>query len=182
MFNAVATRLVQLMLFKAGPQDLPTSPALLQVSAILFLLSAMMRVLLVGSFAQAAAQTLLAMVILALLLRSLLNWRKTPERFVQTLTAFFLAGAAIGVLLMPALKTLQPLLTALTENPEISPTQLDVPAVAMYAWAGLSVWGLMISAHIFRHALGVTLGMGVAFSLLYEIVLIMVVGALGSLF
>lgn len=182
MFNAVASRLTQLMLLKAGPQDLPTSPALLQISAALFFASAMARLLLVGGYAAAVAQSLLSMLILTLFLRSLLNWRKTPERFVQTLSALFLAGSVIGVLLLFPLKTLQPLLTALTENPDINPQQLDVPAMAMYAWAGLSIWGLMVSAHIFRHALGITLGLGVCVSLLYEILLIVVVGMLGSMF
>ena len=40
----------------------------------------------------------------------------------------------------------------------------------------------MISAHIYRHALGISLGMGVCVSLLYEIILIMVVGMLSSVF
>ena len=32
MFNAVASRITQIMLLKAGPQDLPTSPNLLQLA------------------------------------------------------------------------------------------------------------------------------------------------------
>ena len=182
MFNAVATRLAQLMLFKAGPQDLPTSASLLQFAAGLFFISALTRLLLVSHYVAALTQSILSMVILFFFVRALLNWRNTPERLVQTLTALFLAGAVIGALLLLPLRTLQPLLAALTENPELSPQQLDVPALAMYAWAGLSVWGLMISAHIFRHALSISLGLGVCVSLLYEIVLIMVVGMLTSIF
>ncbi|MGJ8668547.1 MAG: hypothetical protein ACSHXK_03565 [Oceanococcus sp.] len=182
MFNVIASRLTQLMLLKAGPQDLPSSTSLLQVSAGLFFLSAFARMMLVSDYAAALTQSLMSMAILAVFVRSLLNWRKTPERFNQTLSALFLAGTAIGALLLFPLNTLKPLLTALTENPEISPQQLDVPAIAMYAWAGLSIWGLMISAHIFRHALGLTLGLGVCVSLLYEILLIVIVGMLSSLF
>lgn len=182
MFNAVASRLTQLMLLKAGPQDLPTSSALLQITAALFFASAMARLLLVSGYAPAVAQSVLSILVLVLYVRALLNWRKTPERLVQTLSALFLSGSVIGLLLLFPLKTLQPLLTELTQNPDLDPQQLDVPAMAMYAWAGLSVWGLMVSAHIFRHALGTSLGLGVCATLLYEILLIIVVGMLGSVF
>lgn len=182
MFNQLVARIGELMLLKSGPQDLPTSQALLQLSATLFFASAMARLLLVGDFAPAVAQSILSIGFLVLFVRRLLMWRKTPERLIQTLSALFLTGAFIGALLMFPLKTLQPLLQALTENPDISPQQLQLPAVAMYAWAGLSIWGLMISAHVFRHALGVSLGLGVAVSLLYEVLLVMIVGVLSSLF
>lgn len=181
MFNVVVTRLTELLLLKAGPQDLPTSQGLLQFAAALFFASAMARLLLVGSYAAATAQAVIHLVLLALFVRRLLAWRQTPERFVQTMTALLLAGGAIGLLLLFPLQSLQPLLQAMTENPDISPQQLQIPAMAMYAWAGLSVWGLVVSAHIFRHALGMTLGMGVCVALLYELLLIVVIGVLTSL-
>ncbi len=182
MFNLVASRLTQLMLLKAGPQDLPTSSALLQTAAVLFFASTLARFLLVSSMPAAVGQTVMSMVVLAVFVRSLLNWRQLPERFLQTMSALFLAGAALGLLLLFPLNALQPLLTAITENPELSPQQLDVPAMAVYAWLGLSLWGLMISAHIFRHALNITLGLGVCVTLLYEIILIAAVAMLSGLF
>ncbi|ORE89176.1 hypothetical protein ATO7_04835 [Oceanococcus atlanticus] len=182
MFNAVASRITQIMLLKAGPQDLPTSPSLLQLATALFLATAIARLLLVSDLTVALVQSALSIVILAVFVRALLNWKRTPERFVQTMTALFLTSAVIGLLLLLPLDALQPLLKALTENPDISPEQLEIPAMAMYAWAGLSIWGLVISAHIYRHALDISFGFGVCVALLYEILLIFIVGFLSSLF
>ncbi len=182
MFNAVASRTIQIMLLKAGPQDLPTSPALLQISTALFLATAIARLLLVSDMAVALVQSALSIVILAVFVRVLLNWKRVPERFVQTMSALFLTSAVVGILLLMPLDALQPLLVALTENPDMSPQQLEVPALAMYAWAGLSIWGLVISAHIYRNALEISFGFGVAVALLYEILLVFIVGFLSSLF
>jgi hypothetical protein len=182
MYSAVAQRLAQLMLLKVGPQDLPASKGLLQFAVGFFLLFAVLRMLLVVDLGTALAQSVLSLLVLSAYLRSVLIWRKAPERMGQTLTALLLTGGCIGALLLFPLRTLQPLLAAIAENPEISPQQLQVPALAMYAWLGVSLWGLVISGHIFRHALNMNLSMGIGITLIFEFLWIGIVGTLGSLF
>lgn len=182
MNAAVVQRLTQLMLLKAGPQDLPALPSLYHTAIGLFLITAVIRLLLFAGLLEAAAQAALSVMLLIIYVRSLLNWRKTPERLTQTLAALLLTGAVIGLLTLLPLQALKPALLAFAENPEMGPQQIQVPAMAVYAWLGLAIWGLVISAHIYRHALEVSLGMGVAISLLYEFLLIGVVGVLGSIF
>lgn len=182
MYAAVAQRLAQILTLKAGPQDLPTSTSLLQFAAAAFLLSAVLRMTIVSSVLTAAVQSILSLVVLIAFVHSLLRWRKTPERFTQTMSALLLSGTFIGLLLLFPLRALLPVLQALAENPELRPEQLDVPATAAYVWAGVSLWGLLISGHIFRHALGISLGAGLAVTLIYEFLLIGVIGVLGGLF
>ena len=182
MYSAVAQRLVQIMTLKAGPQDLPASYGLLQFSAAAFLLFAILRMQTVASFWEALLQAILSLVVLFFYVRSLLNWRGTPERLTQTLSGLLLSGAFIGALLLFPLRALKPVLLAVAENPEIAPANLQVPAGAAYAWAGISLWGIIVSGHIFRHALGVSLGLGVAATLMYEFLLVGLVALLSSLF
>ncbi len=182
MYYAVAQRLAKLLLLQAGPQDLPGRPGVLQFAVAAFVLIAALRLLLFTGVLAALSQSLFSVAILALFVSSLLRWRKTPERFGQTLAALLLAGACIGALTLMPLRVLQPVLQAFAENPQTAPNQLQVPALALYAWVGISLWGLAISGHIYRHALGVSLGMGICVSLLYEFLLIAVVGQLGRLF
>ncbi len=181
MYSAVAQRLAQILTLKSGPQDLPTSLGLLQFSAAIFLLFAILRMALVASPLSAIAQSVLSLVVLALFVRSLLRWRRTPERFTQTMTALLLTGGCIGALLLLPLNALRPVLQAVAENPSLKPGELQVPAAAAYAWAGLSLWGLVISGHIYRHALGMSLGLGLAVALIYEFLLVGIIGTLGSL-
>ncbi len=181
MYSAVAQRLVQILTLKAGPQDLPSSLGLLQFSAAVFLLSAVLRLFTVASLWESLAQAILSLIVLVFFLRALLQWRNTPERLTQTMTALLLTSAFIGALLLFPLRALQPVLLAVAENPQISPAELQVPAGAAYAWAGLSIWGIIVSGHIYRHALGVSLGIGVAVTLMYEFLLVGIIGLLSSL-
>jgi hypothetical protein len=42
-----------------------------------------------------------------------------------------------------------------------------VPAWLVLLWLGLFIWGIVIMAHILRHALSTSLGVGVLYSLAY---------------
>ena len=182
MFSFVAQRLGQILLLRGGPQDLPTSRGLLQLAIAAFITVSVLRLQVVADLPTALGQAVLSLVLLTIYVRALLNWRQTPERFTQTMTAMLLCGVVLGALLLMPLRGLAPVLLAIAEDPEISPENLQVPALAVYAWLGLSLWSLLVAGHIYRHALGLSLGLSICVALLYEFLLIAVVSIAGQVF
>jgi len=80
-----------------------------------------------------------------------LYWRRHTERFSQTLSAL----AAVGIVFNMATWAL------LTQS---DPT-VNQPTLAMI-WFGIFFWSLFVDANIYRHALSVTLSIGVLISVL----------------
>ncbi len=178
MFATLAQTLTRLMLLRAGPQDLPAAPGVLQIAVVLYLLGTIGKLLLINPFLAAFAQALLSIVVLWAYLRVILNARKIPERFTQTFSALLLTSALIGIFMLGPLSALTPMLLQIAEGGDIE--NLEVPAMAAYAWLGLSIWGLTLAGHIFRHALDTSLGIGIMVALGYEVILILVVSVVGA--
>ncbi len=178
MFASLAQTLTRIMLLRAGPQDLPAAPGVLQLAIVLYMLSAIGKLLLINPALAAFAQALLSVVVLWAYLRVILNARKIPERFNQTFSALLLTSAVIGVFMLGPLSALTPMLLQIAEGGDMQ--TVEVPAMAAYAWLGLSLWGLTLAGHIFRHALNTSLGVGVLVALGYEVMLIMAVSIIAA--
>lgn len=177
MFASLAQTLSRLMLLRAGPQDLPGGSAVLQLAIAAYLLSTAARLALINPVFSAFAQALLSLGVLWVYLRIVLNWKKTPERIPQTLAALLLKDVIIGVMMLGPLSALTPILLQIAEGGDLQ--TLQVPALAAYAWLGLSLWGLALAGHIFRSALDCSMGMGIAVAFGYELMLIMTISLLG---
>lgn len=179
MFAPLVQTLSRLMLLRAGPQDLPTWPLLLQGACVLYVFSTIMRLQLVNPWFAALAQSGLGLVTLWIYVRAVLRQRGKPERFAQTLSALLLTGGVIGLLMMPPLQALTPLLLHVAETGDLQ--GIEPPVMAAYAWLLLSIWGLILAGHIFRHALETTLGIGILIALGYEMLLILVISLLAGM-
>ncbi len=177
-FSEFAYRLIELLLLRKGPQDLPASRKLLQFSGALLLLVSVLRQQLVASFPAAIVQSGLSILVLVLFVHLMLGFRRHPERLVQTLTALFLANAVIGALSLLPLRALAPVLLALTTDPALAQS-IQLPTLAAYAWLLIGIWGLLVAAHIYRNAMDTRLGAGICIALLYELSLIVVVSLSG---
>ena len=138
------------MRLRGGPQDLPSSHWL----TIGLLGAYLVQNLVTGSQLDdqnAAAKSLLAITLQVVALTGLLYWRRHMERFAQTLSAL----AAVGIVFNSATWVL------LTQ----SDPAVNQPALAMI-WFGIFFWSLFVDANIYRHALSVTLSIGVLISVL----------------
>ena len=146
-----------IVLFTAGPQDLPTSSFLLKVTATAYLLVGIVsHMLLSRDLGIAVAVSVGDICIVSLLVYGALTIGSKTERLVQTLTALFGTGAIIGAATLP----LHLWVIAANEAGTIGLGQA-------LATVTLGVWPLAVLAHIIRHALSTTMWMGVAFSLMY---------------
>src|SRR5690242_6007584 len=138
-------RVRDLCLFRAGPQDLPYSPravvALLIVGAVL---EAFFDTYQGNGIAVIIAANLGALAALGAL-RTMLRWRKKPERFVQTGLALLASGLLFEALVLPLLLYVgHP-----TDPAKVTGPQL-LAALAVFI---LLLWQTCISVRILRIAL-----------------------------
>jgi len=151
---------MDLCLLRAYPQDVPASGLLLGLVAAIYLLVGVMMTL--GPFggvggALAAGAVDLALVLV--FLRAMLVLRRHPARWTQTATALLGALTLLSVLGMP--------LGSLVQGADVTSTRAQAVALLQLA---LLIWTQVVTGHILRYALEVSLGMGVTLSLAYTLV------------
>lgn len=142
--------LANMLRLRAGPQDFPGSWQL----TIILVATYLMQNLVTGSQlddSNAAAKSLLAISLQVIVLVGLLNWRHHPERFAQTLSALAAVGIVFNLITWALLTRTDP--------------DVNQPALAII-WFSVFFWSLFVDANIYRHALQVTLSIGVLISVI----------------
>jgi len=140
----------QLLRLRGGPQDLPSSWPLTIVLVAVFLAQNIITGQQLDD-QDTAAKSLAAISLQIIVLVGLLYWRHYPERFTQTLAALLCAGIAFNLFTWALLTQSDP--------------QVNQPVLAM-AWFGMFIWSLFVDANIYRHALSMTLSIGMLVAVL----------------
>lgn len=158
---------LDIALLRRGPQDVPASPvlcglALLAYAALGFLLFAVGASPLI-----AVGQTVLDLVLLTGVVRTLLAAHGHRARFRQTFTALTGTGALFALAGLPLTLWLL----------ETGPTP-DAPALPSTLYLMLVLWSVVVMGHVLRHALGVSRGVGLAYAFGYLVVSVVVMTAL----
>lgn len=147
--------LVDLMRLRAGPQDLPYSPALLAALVIASIALDHQAARHLGDATDGlAVRVALALVVGLGLPYLILHVARRPARFVQTATALVATSLLFALLVLPAIA----LVGTLPEDPaELTAGQM------LFGWISLALlaWKLVVQGSIFRHALEVPLRQGV---------------------
>ncbi len=142
--QSVFLSLANLLFLRGGPQHLPASWPL-----TIFLLAVyVVQNLLTGQQFEdesAAAKSLVAISLQIAIVAGLLRWRHFQERFAQTLGSLVGVGIVFNSITWVLLN-------------QSDPTQSQ-PGLAL-AWFGVFLWSLFVDAHIYRHALAVSLSLG----------------------
>ena len=149
MLSAISL-IVRISLFRANPQELPASPALLAFAGGLCLLSALPQG---GDPAYAALLALGQLVVLAVLVAYALRRRGFPERATQVLSALFGALAVINLATRPVLAWME----------AVEGHALWTP---MLIGMCMLLWMTAVMAHILYQALDTPPGMAAALSIL----------------
>ena len=152
-------------LLRLGPQDLPASPLLAGMAAAAYVVVGWLLGLAQLPAGQALLGTLLDTLLLAVLARIVLWVRDRGPRFLQTFAALAGSGAVLGLLILPFLLWGR-------GGPEAGPGPL-LPLLLL-AW---TVWGLVVMAHVLRHALDTRFVVGMGLSLVYLYLALRVVRA-----
>ena len=135
---------------RGGPQEFSSSWKL----TIILVAAYLMQNLYSGSQLEdsnAGLKSLLAISLQVIVLLGLLNWRQHPERFSQTLSALAAVGVVFNLVTLALLS--------------LSDPELNQPVLAII-WFAVFIWSLFVDANIYRHALQVTLSIGVLISVI----------------
>ena len=152
----VAQNLLSIMLLRKGPQDLPYSLSLLKMMTFLYLASGVMVLATAMTTGQALANMVLDAAVLfafSYVCLSLLGFR---ARFVQTVSALAGIGIVYHVLAWPLFIQLH----------GVQSGQQGVTIAALLMLLLIS-WQVLVFAHVFRHAMQLSMGRALALSFGY---------------
>ena len=147
--NGIFMSLANLLRLRGGPQNLPTSWSL----TVFLLVAYLVQNLITGAQLEdeyAAAKSFVAIALQVTVLAGLLYWRRHTTRFAQTLSALVGVGIVFKAITWALLTQSDP--------------ALNQPMLAL-AWF-VVIWSLFVDAHIYRHALSVTLSTGMLVTVL----------------
>jgi hypothetical protein len=158
-------RFFQVCLFRAGPADVPASPWLFKLAVLVYFIVGGVvsridydwMVSLVASLADTAVMMAGCGLLLSL--------RGLTARYMQTATALAGTGSIMGILGLPVFW----LFREVEPHGQIASLVLLLVLVVIF-------WSLLITAHIFRHALNIGAGLAAVITVLYTIVSLIVVG------
>lgn len=179
MLNQLARVSMDMLLLRRGPQDMPTDWRLLVGLGVAYCSLAFAQMSLVAPAGPAISQAVLATVLLAAYVNAILRLRERPARFIQTLSALFLIGSALTLLMLGPTSALAPFLQAMAANPSAQ-AMPQPPAIALFAYMLVGVWNLVVYGHIYRHALEVPLWTGIGAAVMFEVIFLVCMTVLGG--
>ncbi len=143
-------RLLDVMRLRSGPQDLPAGLGLAVLAALIFIGQ--------GFFADRildengnVPRNLIAFMVQLLVTAGLLRFRGLSARLPQTVTALAGTGLIFSIMALILVLQLQP--------------DTHQPGLA-FIWFGMFLWSLSVDGHIYRHAMSITMSMGVLVAVL----------------
>ena len=145
-------------LLRANPQDLPDSDTLVLAALAAYGLADVIGVLDIASVGGAVLAAAVDTLLLVLATHLALRWRRLENRVPQTLSALAGCGALISLLAWVFAGLVQ------THFP------------AEWVWAPFLLWYTLVFGHILRHALSISLVVGVTVSVLYLVLSMGVTG------
>ena len=152
--KALLNTAVELCLLRLGPQQLPASPILLQVSLILnVLVGVLVMMAAKEGLAEAVAESLFEVALmLGVLYMGLKSYNKL-RRFNQTASALLISGLLLGLLSLPL----------------VSWNHRSQSAESSLLLLLLIFWSILVLGHILRHAFSVPLNVGIAIGVAYTL-------------
>jgi hypothetical protein len=144
----------EMCLFRRGPQHLPASQFLTGAALLSYCLLGVLISLFEQPLVEALGSALTHTLLLAGFVWALLQWRGHGPRYVQTLAALAGTGAVFSALAIVPMVLLT-----------IAQHRQGDPALPVLMILGLIMWDLAVVAHLLRHALSTSFGVGLLWSL-----------------
>lgn len=174
---------LRILAFRAGPQDFPFSPQLMQMLAPLAMAANYLVFVQVLPWGMSAAMAFAMVGGMGMVTGTLLRSRGHAPRFVQTFSALLATNALLTLMLVPAFIQIAPKLMELANNPELmnKPEQLNMPQGPVFLMNLLNIWNFAVTAAIFRHAAQISMGFSLLVAILAALVVAFTVVVFGSL-
>jgi hypothetical protein len=139
-------RLIDIVLLRGGPESLPASPGILGITILFNVVVTLIVVLLIPTATTFSPLEMIVSILVPLLwFQVAFSLVKKPERFVQTMTAFFGVNALFQPLVAPMFAALVPYLAK--QDPNMPP-----PAALSLLFLAVTVWLLIVWVRIVRAA------------------------------
>lgn len=148
----------RILLLRAAPQSIPASLALLWLVLLAHFVVGLLHALFSMPAGLAPLYALVGTLTTAVVVHGLLLLFRKHARYRQTLTALTGAEALMGLLMLP-LNGLYYLTGAAA--------LLELLVIFTLLFIG---WNVAVAAHIFRHALSVSMGLGFLYSVVYLVI------------
>jgi hypothetical protein len=148
--GSILARITDILRLRSGPQDMPAG----WMPAIILSLAYIAQGFWADRIfyeAETSPRSLLAITVQFLIIAALLNIKKLKSRLPQTLTTLAGAGLIFGFLSIFLIHLADP--------------EAIQPLLAL-VWLALFLWSLAVDAHIYRHALSITMSLGVLLAVL----------------
>ena len=156
----------RIMLRKSSPEELPGSNFLLVTTFVFFLLSQIpVGIRLYESLGEVFQLLLLDVVLLSVWLRIIVQLSGTLDRFKQSLIALFGTGGLFNLIIGPFLFAYAPYLKELSSLDEV-----QIPAWITLIVFIVTIWSVLVMAHIFSRAISKTPSVGLGLTLVYVLI------------
>ena len=156
----------RIMLRKSSPEELPGSNFLLVTTCVFFLLSQIpVGIRLYESLGEVLQLLFLDVVLLSVWLRIIVQLSGTLDRFKQSLIALFGTGGLFNLIIGPFLFAYAPYLRELSSLDEV-----QIPAWITLIVFIVTIWSVLVMAHIFSRAISKTPSVGLGLTLVYVLI------------
>ncbi|OGT31651.1 MAG: hypothetical protein A2W28_09025 [Gammaproteobacteria bacterium RBG_16_51_14] len=154
--HAIFNAFFDICCFRKNPQDLPKSNVLLSLSVAGYILASAMLALLSAQIVNATLAGVIEALLVMVFTYGLLQFGNKTERWSQTVTALAGTGIVISLIALP--------LYYLGSSLGQEGTGQSIGLLLLIV---LIIWNIAIMAHIFRHALQTTIGLGIIIAISY---------------
>ena len=151
-----ANLFLDIALLRRNPQDLPASPLLLRLSLLAVVISYVLALGSRYSIVESLARAVVDVAFLGMFVYGLLVWSQHRARFNQSFTALCGTGTILNLISWPVFGLLGD-----------GRSGDSFSTFGLLLMIGIVIWGIAITAHIFRQALNRDWSQAVAMSLLY---------------
>ena len=156
----------RIMLRKSSPEELPGSNFLLVTTFVFFLFSQIpVGIRLYESLGEVFQLLLLDVVLLSVWLRIIVQLSGTLDRFRQSLIALFGTGGLFNLIIGPFLFAYAPYLKELSSLDEV-----QIPAWITLIVFIVTIWSVLVMAHIFSRAISKKPSVGLGLTLVYVLI------------
>lgn len=154
MFRALLATTLRILVFRAGPQDMPYHPRLAQAVAPLAVISNALLLVQLAPMWLALLVSVSAVLGVVFATELILRARDRLNRSQQTLTALLATATVLNLLMLLPVMQVAPHLRSVLDSPKLmsTPQALALPVGPSLAIDAINLWNLVVSAQIFRHA------------------------------
>jgi hypothetical protein len=154
--NTISKAFFNICLLRKGPQDLPKSTVLLGLCLFMYTFIDVLLTVQSRPFDDALMVSLVDVGILLLVTYFILRQHHHLDRWLQTMTALFGTGVILGIFIFP-------LVFGGVQNQY----EVWVQQIIVFLFLVMVVWNVAVLAHIVRHAISTSMGIGIMIAILY---------------